>query len=755
MIDRTSTQPAGNDPTVASNNPTSSLQELADKLRSGWSQNRSPSLASFLKEHPELCSDNSLVIDLAIDEYRLQRSQGQVSNIGQYCKPFSAVGSALQSSIYRQIEVERYLDDHPDLRLAEEQTEWPSAGDEIAGYHVLEELGRGALARVYLCSQSTLGNRQVVVKLSRRGTQEGHTLGKLQHPHIMPIHSVEVEEDSGLSYLCTPFLGRSTLHDLINFAFADGTPPHERAIPEVAKMKSVSSDRIADTRSLAGPQSSLAYRRCSYVEGVLVLAIKLCDALNYAHASGIIHGDLKPSNILLTPTGEPVLLDFNLARDDDLSLDVRGGTLPYMAPEQIIHLMLDEESDTPNCDGTSEVFSLGVVLYELLSGELPFKIDRESENFAILPEQLLNRQRRGPSSLADHNPLIGSSLAAKIDRCLSYSRNSRFSSMAELRLALIEELSSTRRIRRWSNSHRRLASGIVLCASLLMAATVIWLAIRPPYYLQQYQAGVAQQSAGELNLALASFKRATAAEPDYLEGKFAVARANLALGEVENALDQFVRLAKGHKHAPSMACVGYCFNLEELHTLSIPWYEKALKAGFSTAGVHNNLAVSYELGKAEHALSERLQLAGTHAERALQLAPTSEIVSFNGARFEALRFLNDSQYVPHKGLNLIRSLIKKSPDNPELYFTAVRLYAAVAQSNPAVADDALDMLTDACGRDVGINVEQICNKPSLRILREHPRFAELQRVASKQSKKTQSKSILRFIDPVIDADKQG
>ncbi len=763
MIDLTSTQPVGNDGIVASNDRTSSLQELADRLRSAWSQNHFHSLASYLKEHPELGSDNSLVIDLAIDEYRLRRGQGIVSSIRQYCKPFSEVSSALQSSIYRQIEVERYLDDHPDLRLVEEQTEWPSAGDEIAGYRVLEELGRGALARVYLCSQSTLGNRQVVVKVSSRGTQEGHTLGKLQHPHIMPIHSIEVEEKVGLSYLCTPFLGRSTLHDLISSAFSDGAPAHELAILEAAKMKSMPSDCVSDTMSPARHRSPIAYRRCSYIEGILVLAIKLCDALAYAHASGIIHGDLKPSNILLTPAGEPVLLDFNLARDDDLSLDVRGGTLPYMAPEQISHLMLNDEPDVPNCDETSEVFSFGVVLYELLSGELPFEVDRGAEDFALTPEQLLDRQRLGSFSLTDRNPQVGSSLASKIDCCLSYRRKFRFSSMAKLRSALLEELSPTRRVRRWSKLHRRLASGIVLGTSAVLIAFGVWLATRPPYHLRQYQSGVAYQSAGEPNLALASFERAVAAEPTFLDGKFAVARANLALGKVENALEQFVPLATRFNHAASMACVGYCFDLQELPSVAIPWYKKALDAGFSTAGVHNNLAVDYELGKNQQAMLERIQLAGTHMEKALQLAPASEVVRYNCARFGLLRFLNDSQYVPTQGLGHICDLLKENPDHPGIHSMATHLYAAVAQSNPAVLDDAIDMLLDVCRRGIEIDIKEIRGVRKLQIIYEHPRFAELQRVASRlpklqhvanwQNKKNPSKSVLRFIDPISDADK--
>jgi len=197
-----------------------------------------------------------------------------------------------------------------------------------------------------------------------------------------------------------------------------------------------------------------------------------------------------------------------------------------------------------------------------------------------------------------------------------------------------------------------------------------------------------------------------------------------------------------------MACIGYCFNLQKWHSAAIPWYKKALDAKCSTAGVHNNLAVSYELGIDQHSFLKRLQLAGTHIEKALELAPASEIVGFNGASFESLRFLNDSHYVPNKGLDLIRSLIKKNPDHPELYFTAAWLYAAVAQSSPAIVDDAIALLLDACSRDVGIDVEKICNKPDMQILREHPRFAELQRVASRQSKKSQSKSILRFIDPI-------
>jgi len=743
MNDLTSTYSAANDGTVASRQHKGSLQELANNLRSAWSQNRESNLASYLKQHPELCSDSSLVIDLAIDEYRFRRNRGQLSSIVQYCKPFADFGNALHSSIFRQIEVERYLDDHLELRHLDDETEWPNVGDQIAGYRVLDELGRGALARVYLCSQSILGDRQVVVKISHRGTQEGHTLGKLQHPHIMPIHSVEVVEDQELSYLCTPFLGRSTLHDLICIAFSDGLPAGSSVILQAAKLRCAPYDRVAD-----GPPSSATSRNRSYVDGILLLTIKLCDALACAHASGIIHGDLKPSNILLTPTGEPVLLDFNLSRDDDLALDVRGGTLPYMAPEQIVQLMLDEVQEASGCDELSEVFSLGVVLYELLSGQLPFEIDHEPEDFSNIPEQLLGRQKRGPIPIATRNPRIGSSLATKIDRCLAYNRDSRYASMSELRTALLQELTPTRRIARWSNSHRLLVAAIVLSASLLLVGTSFWLLNRPPYHLRQYQAGLAYQSSGELNAAKSAFKSAVTAKPDFVEGKFAVARANLALEKTGEALEQFAQLAKQDHHAPSMACVGYCFNLQEMHSYAIPWYKRALKANYKTAGVYNNLAASYELGTNERAFQERMQLAGSQFEKALQLAPTSEIVHYNLAHLDLRRFLNDSKYSPSRGLDHVRFVIKKIPDNPEAYLMAIRLYAAVARFDPAVIDDALDLLIDACRRDIGIDIQRICGGPHQKIIREHSRFDELQHVAGMQSKRNRADSFLRFFDPI-------
>src|SRR6185312_6087917 len=110
--------------------------------------------------------------------------------------------------------------------------------------------------------------------------------------------------------------------------------------------------------------------RASYVDGVVRLVSQLADALAFVHAKGVLHRDLKPSNVLVSPAGRPRLLDFNLSADESADGPF-GGTLPYMSPEQL-RIGLREEENVQAIDARSDLFSLGVMLYELLAGTHPF-----------------------------------------------------------------------------------------------------------------------------------------------------------------------------------------------------------------------------------------------------------------------------------------------------------------------------------------------------------------------------------------------
>ena len=112
--------------------------------------------------------------------------------------------------------------------------------------------------------------------------------------------------------------------------------------------------------------------------------VQLADALDHTHRHGVLHLDLKPTNILLTPEGRPLLLDFNLAIEDPARRSVLGGTLPYMSPEQDSPTLLDGGENASAVDCRSDVYSLGVVFCELLSGAIPFGPVSRGE----LPSQL-------------------------------------------------------------------------------------------------------------------------------------------------------------------------------------------------------------------------------------------------------------------------------------------------------------------------------------------------------------------------------
>ncbi len=213
-------------------------------------------------------------------------------------------------------------------------------GQSIGRYHVLEQLGEGGMATVYKAYDTRL-ERDVAVKVLRtelfapsvferilkRFEREAKALGKLSHPNIVNVHDYGEYEDQ--PYLVMEFLPGGTLKDKL------GRPmPWQEAVR---------------------------------------LLIPIADALAYAHEHGILHRDVKPSNILLAEKGQPMLTDFGIAKILDLEGEqtltgtgVGIGTPEYMSPEQGLGEKVNESTD---------VYSLGIVLYELITGRKPYLAD--------------------------------------------------------------------------------------------------------------------------------------------------------------------------------------------------------------------------------------------------------------------------------------------------------------------------------------------------------------------------------------------
>ena len=267
-----------------------------------------------------------------------------------------------------------------------------SSGSQLASYRIVEELGRGGMATVYKAFQPAL-SRYVAIKVlpdqlagdpgfRERFQQEAVAVARLRHHAIPAVH--DYGQADGNTYIVTELLGGGTLSDKL------GTP-----LP------------VAETVKLLEP---------------------IADALDYAHSQGVVHRDVKPSNVLLTDRGAPVLSDFGLAKmmESSSRLTATGsvmGTPQYMSPEQCA----GEEAGAP-----SDLYSLGVMAYEMLCGTVPY--DAPTPMAVIMAH--LQKPLPLPRSM---NPALSEGVEAILLKALAKSPADRYESAQAFIAALESE----------------------------------------------------------------------------------------------------------------------------------------------------------------------------------------------------------------------------------------------------------------------------------------------------------------------------
>ncbi len=303
-----------------------------------------------------------------------------------------------------------------------------------------------------------------------------------------------------------------------------------------------------------------------------------------------MHRDLKPSNVLLTPDGRPMLLDFNLSSDARLS-DLRiGGTLPYAAPELLRAIFAESGGSGCTVDERSDVYSLGVVLYELLSGSLPFgagarRADRRGDGRGDA-----GRAWRGPSRFMSGSIPSDRAVSTVIQRCLAYDPADRPQSAEILGRQLadclcaaaapgaVEPATSSGHGRR---GYRR--AGLLLDSAAFVAT-------RDPYFLREYQAGRQALAAHELGDAVLHFDHALAAKADDPGILFARGQAFQQRGDFDLAVRDYRAAAEHSKAGIIEACHAYCLAQDREYRGSIDRGVAAIKRRQpGTAEVYNNL----------------------------------------------------------------------------------------------------------------------------------------------------------------------
>ncbi len=366
----------------------------------------------------------------------------------------------------------------------------PEEGTHFLGFQLVSELGRGPFSRVFLARQTDLGNREVVLKISVDLFNESQTLAQLQHTNIVPIYSAH--SAGPLQALCMPYFGRTTLAEVLKSLQADAIPESGQFLGSM--LRGTQTEKItpvqADQTDPAGDLLPLnKLEKLSYVNAVLWIGGRLAEGLAHAHEHGIVHRDLKPANILLGDDGQPMLLDFNLS--DDLKLGIPGadanlgGTLPYMAPE---HLDAFQGGREP-VDARSDIFSMGVILYEMLTARLPYPL-LSGPLPEVMPRLAVERASRAPR-LRPWNRAISPAVEAIVLRCLAPNPSRRYQSARDLAEDIHRQLencplrhapepSLRERLGKWLRRHPSLKSPgkrgtlVIVCLALFLVPAA-WL----------------------------------------------------------------------------------------------------------------------------------------------------------------------------------------------------------------------------------------------------------------------------------------
>ena len=341
---------------------------------------------------------------------------GEKVNIEEYCKKYPQY----KDSILSKLRIAEFI--RKDLK------EEDLSGKKLGEYTILQELGRGGMGIVFLGIHPALSRLTAIKVLPPTFAQdkealqnfqeEAKTIAKFNHPNIVPIYSISNEE--GMYYIAMGYIAGPSFNNII-VNLQENKQPHllkANVIRKILQMPPLEKQHI--TQKSIALKRNIKFWEKTYYQFVATIGAEVADALYYAHQNHIIHGDIKPSNIMLTTEGIPMVVDFGLSKDIKKLCASKTneftGTLAYAAPEQIKEGIVSEKTD---------IWSLGVTLYELLTLRNPFI----GETVKDVVTKILNGN---PLPLKTLNKNIPLELEAVILKCLESKPENRYNSISEL-----------------------------------------------------------------------------------------------------------------------------------------------------------------------------------------------------------------------------------------------------------------------------------------------------------------------------------
>ncbi|MEZ5966774.1 MAG: serine/threonine-protein kinase [Planctomycetota bacterium] len=400
----------------------------------------------------------------------------------------------------------------------------PQVPERLGEFRIVDRLGTGGMGIVYLAVDQTLG-RQVALKLVRpdhlpfdgartRFQREVAAVARLNHPGIVPVY--RAGEANGIPYFCMEYVQGATLSEVLHAVHNENARLDGDAVLGALQ-------RVCATRAVAVDAAAVQarYGGRSWEAAALVIAGEIGRAIGHAHARGVVHRDIKPSNVMLTAEGRIRVMDFGLAATEGsesiTAVGTRLGSLPYMSPEQA-------RGDGSELDERTDVYQLGVVLYELLTLTLPYPAGNT--------ERLLRAVLAGsPTRPRERRPATSWDAETVCLKAMELAPPQRYPNVA----AMVRDLDNVlahrpiearrphlwRRTRRWVQRNPTATVGLALGAVLFLIGPSVfaWQVVRARAALQQerdeaVRAKTAAQDAARRALKVLAFQRDMLASGD-------------------------------------------------------------------------------------------------------------------------------------------------------------------------------------------------------------------------------------------------
>lgn len=397
-----------------------------------WQQFNFPKrILEYLDDFPIL-EEPEIPVDLLYEEFHLRRQNGFEVDPAEYIGLFPTATPQLRQLFdLDHAYSTTKMHNHPPLQVFQQF----QPGDTVDDFELLTLLGKGAFAKVFQARQNSM-QRIVALKISEDSSDEPQTLAQLDHDNIVRVFDQRLLTDQKIRLLYMQYLPGGTLQSVVEIVRK--TAPDERS----GRILVNALDQSLDLRGESRLAESLTYQKFQslfWSESICWLGIRLAQALDYAHQKGVLHRDIKPANVLLTADGIPKLADFNISFSSHVSGTTPaayfGGSMAYMSPEQLEAYDPTDARLPESLDERSDLYSLGLVLSELLTGIRPFNDPSIQSGWSDVLKQMIQQRKTGISLAASPQHLPSDCpehLVSVLQKCLAPDPDHRWRSGAEL-----------------------------------------------------------------------------------------------------------------------------------------------------------------------------------------------------------------------------------------------------------------------------------------------------------------------------------